>query len=161
MTPSAIVTDVTENSINEPLIESNTAVATNANATIKKPTREMTEPERKEAQVDWDTDEPITVKNIIITFCDNYTLSDAENKGRQGLKNIGTFDGYYITNGKAIKIKCIKNARDEKTVYQDLNGNEIDVNDGNTFVHICPSDADVEIVAPLTPETTNNTSSIE
>ena len=116
---------------------------------------------RKEAQVDWDTDEPITVKNIIITFCDNYTLSDAENKGRQGLKNIGTFDGYYITNGKAIKIKCIKNARDEKTVYQDLNGNEIDVNDGNTFVHICPTDADVEIVAPVTPETTNNTSSIE
>ena len=101
---------------------------------------------RKEAQVDWDTDEPITVKNIIITFCDNYTLSDTENKGRQGLKNIGTFDGYYITNGKAIKIKCIKNARDEKTVYQDLNGNEIDVNDGNTFVHICPTDADVEIV---------------
>ena len=116
---------------------------------------------RKEAQVDWDTDEPITVKNIIITFCDNYTLSDAENKGRQGLKNIGTLDGYYITNGKAIKIKCIKNARDEKTVYQDLNGNEIDVNDGNTFVHICPTDADVEIVAPVTPETTNNTSSIE
>ena len=101
---------------------------------------------RKEAQVDWDTDEPITVKNIIITFCDNYTLSDAENKGRQGLKNIGTFDGYYITNGKEIKIKCIKNARDEKTIYQDLNGNEIDVNDGNTFVHICPTDADVEIV---------------
>ncbi len=116
---------------------------------------------RKEQQVDWDTDEPITVKNIIITFCDNYTLSDTENKGRQGLKNIGTFDGYYITNGKAIKIKCIKNARDEKTVYQDLNGNEIDVNDGNTFVHICPTDADVEIVAPVAPETTNNTSSIE
>ena len=116
---------------------------------------------RKEAQVDWDTDEPITVKNIIITFCDNYTLSDTENKGRQGLKNIGTFDGYYITNGKAIRIKCIKNARDEKTVYQDLNGNEIDVNDGNTFVHICPTDANVEIVAPVAPETTNNTSSIE
>ena len=116
---------------------------------------------RKEAQVDWDTEEPITVKNIIITFCDNYTLSDTENKGRQGLKNIGTFDGYYITNGKAIKIKCIKNARDEKTVYQDLNGNEIDVNDGNTFVHICPTDADVEIEAPVTPETKNNTSSIE
>ncbi len=116
---------------------------------------------RKEAQVDWDTDEPITVKNIIITFCDNYTLSDAENKGRQGLKNIGTFDGYYITNGKAIKIKCIKNARDEQTVYQDLNGNEIDVNDGNTFVHICPTDADVEFESPVSTDTANNTSSVE
>ena len=116
---------------------------------------------RGKEQVDWDTDEPITVKNIIITFCDNYTLSDTENKGRQGLKNIGTFNGYYITNGKAIKIKCIKNARDEQTVYQDLNGKEIDVNDGNTFVHICPTDADVEIELPVSTDTTNNTSSIE
>ena len=116
---------------------------------------------RGKEQVDWDTDEPITVKNIIITFCDNYTLSDVENKGRQGIKNIGTFNGYYITNGKAIKIKCIKNARDEQTVYQDLNGKEIDVNDGNTFVHICPTDADVEIESPVSTDTTNNTSSIE
>ena len=100
---------------------------------------------RGEEQIDWDTEEPVTTKNIIITFCDNYTLSDKENKGRQGLKNIGTFDGYYITNGKAIKIKCIKNARNEKTVYQDMNGNEININDGNTFVNICPIDAEVEI----------------
>ena len=100
---------------------------------------------RGEEQIDWDTEEPVTTKNIIITFCDNYTLSDKENKGRQGLKNIGTFDGYYITNGKAIKIQCIKNARNEKTVYQDMNGNEININDGNTFVNICPTDAGVEI----------------
>ncbi len=112
---------------------------------------------RGEEQVDWDTETPITVKNIIITFCDNYTLSDSENKGRQGLKNIGTFDGYYITNGKAIPIKCIKNARDEKTVYQDLEGNVINVNDGNTFVHICPTDADVEIIGSAEETTTENT----
>ena len=100
---------------------------------------------RGEEQTDWDTEEPVTTKNIIITFCNNYTLSDSENKGRQGLKNIGTFDGYYITNGRAIQIQCIKNARDEKTIYQDMNGNEIQVNDGNTFVNICPTSADVEI----------------
>lgn len=98
---------------------------------------------RGKEQTDWDTKQPITTKNIIITFCDNYTLSDKENKGRQGLKNIGTFDGYYITNGKAIKIKCIKNAREEQTIYQDLEGNEIKVNDGNTFVNICPTNSKV------------------
>lgn len=86
---------------------------------------------RGKEQTDWETKESVETKNIIITLCDNYTLSDVENKGRQGLKNIGTFDGYYITNGKAIKIKCTKNARDEKTVYKDLQGNEIKVNDGN------------------------------
>ena len=113
---------------------------------------------RGEEQTDWDTDEPVTTKNIIITFCNNYTLSDSENKGRQGLRNIGTFDGYYITNGRAIKIQCIKNARDEKTIYQDMNGNEIQVNDGNTFVNICPTDADVEIEG--TEEVTGTTNTV-
>ena len=111
---------------------------------------------RNDIQTDWDTEEPITTKNIIITFCDNYTLNDAENKGRQGLKNIGTFDGYYITNGKAIKIKCIKNARDEVTSYQDLQGNEINVNDGNTFVNICPITARVIIEGPKTTSNESN-----
>ena len=106
---------------------------------------------RNKEQTDWDTKEPVTTKNIIITMCDNYTLNDSEGKGRQGLKNIGTLDGYYITNGKAIQIKCIKNARDEKTIYQDLEGNEIKVNDGNTFVNICPTTAEIEIEAPEEP----------
>ena len=98
---------------------------------------------RNKAQTDWNTGEAVTTKNIIITFCDNYTLTDKENKGRQGLKNIGTFDGYYITNGKAIKIQCKKTDREEQTIYKDMNGNEIQVNDGNTFVNICPTDAEV------------------
>lgn len=100
---------------------------------------------RGKAQTDWDTGNSITTKNIIITFCDNYTLNDGENKDRQDLKNIGTFDGYYITNGKAIKIKCIKEARNLQTKYQDLDGKEIEVNDGNTWINVCPTNAKVEI----------------
>ena len=100
---------------------------------------------RNKAQTDWTSGESLTTKNIIVTMCDNFDLNDGENKGRQTLKNIGTFDGYYLTNGKAIKIKCIKNARDEKTVYKDLQGNEIKVNDGNTWVNICPTDAKIVI----------------
>ena len=111
-------------------------------------------------QKDWDTGETVTTKNIIITFCDNYTLEDKENKGRQGLKNIGTFDGYYITNGKAIKIKCTKEARDEKTVYKDLEGNIINVNDGNTFVNICPTDANVTIEGAEIEKATTNTTNV-
>ena len=100
---------------------------------------------RNKLQTDYITGEPVTTKNIIITMCENYTLEDSENKGRQGLKNIGTFKGYYITDGKAIEIQCIKNARNEQTVYKDLNGKEIEVNDGNTFVNICPIDANLII----------------
>lgn len=108
-------------------------------------TKRYTRYARNELQTEWETGDQITTKNIIITFCDNYTLNDSENKGRQGLDNIGEFKGYYITNGKAIEIKCIKSARMSQTVYQDLKGNEIEVNDGNTFIHICPKSADVVI----------------
>ena len=108
-------------------------------------TKTYTRYARNELQTDYITGDPVTTKNIIITMCDNYTLADSENKGRQGLKNIGTFDGYYITNGKAIPIKCTKTARADQTVYKDLEGNEIDVNDGNTFINICPTNAKIVI----------------
>ena len=35
--------------------------------------------------------------------------------------------------------------QEEQTVYKDLEGNEIDVNDGNTFINICPTTAEVVI----------------
>lgn len=98
---------------------------------------------RKEKQTDFETGEPITTKNIIVTFVKNTRLNDGENKDRQDISNIGTFKGYYITNGKAIEITCEKESRKGKTVYKDLNGKEIDVNDGNTFFNICPIDAQV------------------
>ena len=98
---------------------------------------------RSKAQTDWTSGAAVSTKNIIIEYIDNYDLNDNSGKGRQGLDNIGTFDGYYITNGKAQKIKCIKKSRKEKTKYEDENGNEIKVNDGNTFVNICPKDAQV------------------
>ena len=94
-------------------------------------------------QTDEATGEAFAAKNIIITFASNYTLKDTENKGRQGLNNIGTLDGYYLTNGKAIKITCKKTSRTAQTEYLDENGKEIQVNDGNTFINICPINSKV------------------
>ena len=109
-------------------------------------TKTYTRYARGKLQKDYVTGDPVTTKNIIITKCNNYTLTtDTEGKGRQGLNNIGTFDGYYITNGKAIPIKCTKSARNAQTIYKDLDGKEIDVNDGNTFINICPVEAKVKI----------------
>ena len=100
---------------------------------------------RDEKQVDWDTEEPVTVKNIIIAKVENSTLNDGSDKDRQTIDNIGTLEGYYITNGKAIPITCEKESVTSKTVYKDLNGNEIKVNDGITFIQMCPEDADITI----------------
>ena len=84
----------------------------------------------------------MTTKNIIISFARNTSI---DSKDRQNIDNVKTLDGYYITNGKAIKIKCEKKSRSSQTVYKDLQGNEIDVNDGKTFIQICPINAKVTI----------------
>ena len=98
---------------------------------------------RGEKQVDWDSGKTVTTKNIIIEKAENSTLNDGTSKGRQTLDNVKDLDGYYITNGKAIPITCTKTSRSSQTVYKDLEGNEIDVNDGKTFIQICPLDADI------------------
>lgn len=98
---------------------------------------------RNKLQTDATTETNITTKNIIITKVDNYTLNDGSGKGRQDIKNIGTKEGYYITNGKAIPITCTKDSRGSQTVYKDAEGNEINVNDGNTFIEICPTNAQI------------------
>lgn len=108
-------------------------------------TQKYTRYARNKIQTDATSQNSITTKNIIITFAENYTLQDTENKDRQGLKNIGTKKGYYITNGQAIPITCEKETRESQTIYKDNKGNEINVNDGNTFIEICPINADVTI----------------
>lgn len=97
---------------------------------------------RGEKQTDWNTEKTVTTKNIIISFAKNTSL---DSKDRQDIDNVKTLDGYYITNGKAIKIKCEKTSRSSQTVYKDLEGNEINVNDGKTFIQICPLNAKVTI----------------
>ncbi len=99
---------------------------------------------RNKKEVEWDSGEDVTFKNIIIEFIANSNLNDGTNAGRQDMTTTGTKDGYYITNGKAIKIKCTKSSRSGKTTYTDLEGNEIEVNDGNTFIQICPINANVQ-----------------
>jgi len=92
-------------------------------------------------QTDQETKEDMTAKNIIITFAYNYSIPNAE--GRQDVVTVKDNKGYYITNGKAIEIICKKEAITSKTKYVDMQGNEIKINDGNTFVNICPDDANV------------------
>lgn len=74
-------------------------------------------------------------KNIIIMKVENYSI---DSYGRQNLNNIGSGTGYFITNGYARPITWEKASRSDKTVYKYLDGEEIIVNDGNTFIQIEP-----------------------
>ncbi len=108
--------------------------------TYNKETKTYTRYSRDTLQKDWNTNKAIEVKNIIVTKCANSTI---DSYGRQTINNIKTLDGYYITNGKYIPIKCEKTSRSGKTKYKDLDGNEIEVNDGKTFIQICPLDSKI------------------
>ena len=85
------------------------------------------------------TGEMISAKNLIIYTVKNHNLNDGEGKGRQDLENLGSGEGYYITDGKAVKIKWEKSNRGEKTKYTYEDGTEITLNPGNTFIQIVPA----------------------
>ena len=91
------------------------------------------------ASTDYVTKEQYTFKNIITYQVSNYTLNDGENKGRQDINNVGSGSGYYITDGYAIPIKWEKTSRSAQTKYTLENGEELKVNDGNTFIQIQPT----------------------
>lgn len=83
-----------------------------------------------------------TAKNIIVEKVANQAF---DSYGRQELQNIGTGDGYYLTNGYAIPITWSKTSRGAKTVYKTLQGKEINVNDGNTYIQIQPINQELTI----------------
>lgn len=92
--------------------------------------------------VDKNTKEQLHYKNIIVEKVSNHNL---DSYGRQDLDTVGSDDGYYITNGYAIPITWNKSSRSSKTKYTDINGKEIKVNDGNTFIQIIPVTTQIEI----------------
>ena len=95
-------------------------------------------------QKDYAADKNLTVKNIIIYQVANYGVP-GDAKGRQNLDNIGSGEGYFVTEGKSIKIKWSKSGRAEKTKYTYEDGTEIKVNDGNTFIQIVPTTGSIVI----------------
>ncbi len=86
---------------------------------------------------DYITKKQFTTKNIITYEVSNHTLT-GDVKGRQDIDNIGTGNGYYITNGYAVPITWEKKYKAAQTVYKFMDGREINVNDGNTYIQIHP-----------------------
>ena len=81
-------------------------------------------------------------KNIIVYSVFNKSIDSV---GRQELNNIVTTEGYYISNGKVVPITVSKDSRISKTVYKYLDGKELILNDGNTFIQIVPQGKKIEI----------------
>lgn len=90
------------------------------------------------------TGKQLMVRNIIITEIASPLIA-GDQYGRINLSNIGTGSGWYITGGKAVKIKWKKDSRDAQTSYLDESGNPIVLNPGQTWIEIVPKLSLVEI----------------
>ena len=90
-----------------------------------------------EAHTDYFNGEIYDTKNIIIinVSCNDLNEGHTDMSGTKylNINNIGSGDGYYITNGYAIPITWEKGSRESKTVYK-YSGEELKVNDGNTYI---------------------------
>lgn len=84
------------------------------------------------------TGEALSAKNIILYQLKNTRLADGQNKDRQDLSNIGSGTGYYLSDGKLIKINWSKSSREAKTVYTLEDGSPLLLNPGNTYIQIVP-----------------------
>ena len=91
---------------------------------------------------DKETGENLHYKNVIIEKVYNYSI---DSYGRQDLTTTGTGEGYFVTDGYAVPINWTKSSRSAKTKYTYKNGEEIELNDGNTFIQIIPTSSDIII----------------
>ena len=80
------------------------------------------------------------VKNVIAYAVKYTTYKDHGYNGYQKISNIGTGEGYYFTEGVALPITWEKKDEKSKTIYRvKETGEELVVNDGNTYIQIYPS----------------------
>ena len=101
--------------------------------------------EHGEAHIDAGNDVQSTFKNVIIQ---DVTFSELDDNGYMIFNCIGEGrGGWYITNGKAMQITWKKLSQTDVTRFYDLDGNEITVNTGKTYIALCPDDdfADIEL----------------
>ena len=90
--------------------------------------------------IDLVTGKQYEVKNIIVYGVKYTTYTDHGYSGYQRLSNVGTGEGYYITDGVALPIIWEKKDEKSQTVYKiKETGENLVVNDGNTYIQIYPS----------------------
>lgn len=104
----------------------------------------------KQAHVDGATGEAIEFKNIIFQVCDYSVFPDGKYLDVKTASYGGK--GKYITNGKAIDIAWVKEVEDGVGRYYDMDGNELLLNPGKTFVCIILNDEEDRIGIHATKE---------
>ena len=98
------------------------------------------------ANTDLVTNKQYTAKNIIAYGIKYTTYKYNGYTGYQKIGNIGSGEGYYISNGYAIPITWEKTSKTSRTIYKiKETGENLVVNDGNTYIQIYPTSGNITI----------------
>ncbi len=83
--------------------------------------------------IDYETKKQYTAKNILVQKINTKMASD---NYYWDLETVGSGEGYFITNGYATPILWSKESRESKTKYSYLDGKEVLLNDGITYIQL-------------------------
>lgn len=83
-----------------------------------------------------------TAKNVIAIFVNCSVIDD---EGHINLELISSGNGYYMSEGKYIKIKWSKESEDSPLLFTDENGNQLVMTPGKQYVCCVPQYGSVEI----------------
>ena len=85
-------------------------------------------------QIDKETDERVTCKNIFIMITDLHPRGDS--KGHMDITTIGEGKGYYICEGKAVPVIWKKESQEDTTKWYLENGDRLVMAPGKTWISI-------------------------
>lgn len=86
--------------------------------------------------IDANNQQQLSFKNIIVQFVKEW---DIDKNGYQTMDlEDASGTGFYITNGKKVDITWKKNEATKKMRYYDLNGSELVINTGKTYIALFP-----------------------
>lgn len=94
--------------------------------------------------IDANNKKQLGFKNIIIQYVKEWNI---DKNGYQTMDiEDATGDAYYITNGKAMDITWKKNESSSTMRYYDLDGNELIMNPGKTYIALFPNDRKSDVI---------------
>ena len=87
---------------------------------------------------DQDTDEQVEVKNVIVQFADE-TPVEGDDKSRLSYDLVGSGTGLVFMDGTVVEVTWSKADRDSRTLFYDINGDEMEFNRGKFWISIVPA----------------------
>lgn len=94
--------------------------------------------------IDENNNKQLEFKNIIIQYT-NIKLISGDAEGRRDVELIGSGEGLYITNGRAMPITWSKNGYNIPTQFKDTEGNVLKLNKGKTSISIFPNNKEIQL----------------